>query len=85
MTWELTGIDLAGVPRPWHQEWCVPSQLLLACPCASDPYARRGEGGGGGCDLSGQMGFRSKNEVELTGIEPAGVPRPWHQEWCALT
>ncbi|KAK9865256.1 hypothetical protein WJX84_011806 [Apatococcus fuscideae] len=37
------------------------------------------------CDLDGQIGFRSKNDVELTGYDLAGVPRPWHQDWWAAS
>ena len=33
------------------------------------------------CDASGQVGFRSKNDVELTGYDMANKSRAWHQEW----
>ena len=34
------------------------------------------------CGSDGSVGYRSKNDVELTGYDLANVSRTWHQEWC---
>ncbi|KAK9824874.1 hypothetical protein WJX74_002306 [Apatococcus lobatus] len=37
------------------------------------------------CDSSRQVGYRSKNDVELTGYDLANNSRAWHQEWWAAS